>query len=96
MKKSVCLVGNSSAFIREGAYIGTPTVNIGSRQEGRDRVGSLIDVGYKRAGIIYKNLEDKEWAKTVYAKAEECANSNDDYRNLAKKIYEAIHDNDNT
>lgn len=30
------IVGNSSAAIREGAYLGTPAVNIGSRQLGRD------------------------------------------------------------
>lgn len=30
-----CLIGNSSSGIREGAYIGTPVVNIGTRQNSR-------------------------------------------------------------
>ena len=30
--------------IREGAFIGTPAVNIGTRQEGRDRGSNVIDV----------------------------------------------------
>ena len=37
MEKTVCLVGNSSSGIREGAFIGTPVVNIGSRQQMRAR-----------------------------------------------------------
>ena len=51
MKRAACLVGNSSAFIREGAFIGTPAVNIGSRQVGRDRGQNVIDVPYQRESI---------------------------------------------
>jgi UDP-N-acetylglucosamine 2-epimerase len=51
MRSAACLVGNSSAFIREGAFIGTPAVNIGSRQGGRERGPNLIDVDYDRAAI---------------------------------------------
>jgi UDP-hydrolysing UDP-N-acetyl-D-glucosamine 2-epimerase len=44
MKRTVCLVGNSSSGIREGAFIGTPTVNIGSRQHNRERGANVIEV----------------------------------------------------
>ena len=44
MKNTACLVGNSSSGIREGAFIGTPVVNIGSRQESRERGTNVIDV----------------------------------------------------
>ena len=44
MKRTACLVGNSSSGIREGAFIGTPTVNIGSRQHNRERGANVIDV----------------------------------------------------
>lgn len=43
MRRTACLVGNSSSGIRDGAYIGTPSVNIGSRQEARERAGNVID-----------------------------------------------------
>ena len=46
MKKTVCLVGNSSSGIREGAFMGTPVVNIGSRQSARDRGKNVVDVTY--------------------------------------------------
>jgi UDP-hydrolysing UDP-N-acetyl-D-glucosamine 2-epimerase len=46
MSKTACLVGNSSSGIREGAFIGTPVVNIGSRQHMRERGNNVIDVGH--------------------------------------------------
>lgn len=46
-----CLVGNSSSGIREGAFLGTPVVNIGSRQNGRDRGRNVIDVPHERNAI---------------------------------------------
>ena len=51
MKSAACLVGNSSAPIREGAFLGTPAVNIGSRQHGRDRGANVVDVPNDRAAI---------------------------------------------
>lgn len=52
MKKAACLVGNSSSGIREGAYIGTPVVNIGSRQTARERGANVMDVGYGEKEIL--------------------------------------------
>jgi len=52
MARAACLVGNSSSGIREGAYIGTPVVNIGSRQDGRRRGHNVIDVPYAQASIV--------------------------------------------
>ncbi len=46
-----CLVGNSSVGIRECAFMGVPVVNIGSRQNMRDRGTNIIDVNYKRTEI---------------------------------------------
>ena len=49
---SKCLIGNSSVGIRECAYLGVPVVNIGSRQSGREKAKSVIDVAYKKEEII--------------------------------------------
>jgi len=46
-----CLVGNSSVGIRESSYLGIPVVNIGSRQDGRERGKNIIDVNYSRKEI---------------------------------------------
>ena len=49
---SKCLIGNSSVGIRECAYLGIPVVNIGSRQSGRQKSKSVIDVDYETTLII--------------------------------------------
>jgi UDP-hydrolysing UDP-N-acetyl-D-glucosamine 2-epimerase len=51
MARTACLVGNSSSGIREGAFIGTPVVNIGTRQAGRERGHNVIDAPHDRAAI---------------------------------------------
>lgn len=52
MKKAVCLVGNSSSGIREGAFIGTPVVNVGSRQDMRERGSNVRQVDHDRGAIF--------------------------------------------
>lgn len=52
LHNSQCLVGNSSVGIRECAFLGTPVINIGSRQNGRDRGENVLDIGYHRKDII--------------------------------------------
>ena len=37
LKYARCIIGNSSAGIRESSLLGTPSVNIGSRQKNRER-----------------------------------------------------------
>ncbi len=49
--KSWCIVGNSSVAIRECSFLGVPAVNIGSRQQGRDRGGNVLDVDYHHDAI---------------------------------------------
>ncbi|HSK19853.1 MAG TPA: UDP-N-acetylglucosamine 2-epimerase [Longimicrobiales bacterium] len=48
---SHCIVGNSSVGIRECSYLGVPTVNIGTRQFGRERASNVQDVDYDRTQI---------------------------------------------
>jgi len=52
MDMCACMVGNSSSAIREGAIIGVPAVNIGTRQQGRERGRNVLDVDYDREQIL--------------------------------------------
>lgn len=45
------LIGNSSVGIRECSFLGVPVVNIGSRQQGRERGANVVDVPHDRAAI---------------------------------------------
>jgi UDP-hydrolysing UDP-N-acetyl-D-glucosamine 2-epimerase len=51
LNNSSCVVGNSSAGIRECSFMGVPTVNIGSRQNLRERASNVLDVSYKNDEI---------------------------------------------
>ena len=53
---AACIVGNTSSGLREGAFLGTPCVNIGSRQRGRERATNVLDVTYD-ADAIHAGIE---------------------------------------
>lgn len=60
---SIALIGNSSAGIRECAFLGVNAVNIGNRQKGRDRAGNVIDTNYDSLEIenaILKFMNSKK------------------------------------
>lgn len=48
----VACVGNSSSGLKETPAFGCPTVNIGSRQEGRLRGENVLDADYSSADIV--------------------------------------------
>lgn len=52
IKRCSCIVGNSSSGIREGSFLGTPCVNIGSRQNQRERAHNVVDVGHDAEAIF--------------------------------------------
>jgi len=49
-----CLVGNSSSFIREGSYLGTPAVIVGDRQADREHGSNVVFANYDRSEISEK------------------------------------------
>tara|TARA_B100001063_G_scaffold245342_1_gene280774 strand:- start:19051 stop:20208 length:1158 start_codon:yes stop_codon:yes gene_type:complete len=51
VKNSMCLVGNSSVGIRECAFLGVPVVNIGTRQNRRQKSKNVIECDYNIASI---------------------------------------------
>jgi UDP-hydrolysing UDP-N-acetyl-D-glucosamine 2-epimerase len=46
-----CMVGNSSSGIMEAASFALPVVNVGMRQQGRERAANIIDVPAETAAI---------------------------------------------
>jgi UDP-hydrolysing UDP-N-acetyl-D-glucosamine 2-epimerase len=52
LKNSKCLVGNSSAGIRECSFLGVPVINIGNRQNRRLRGNNVTDIGYSKNDIL--------------------------------------------
>lgn len=83
LRTTACLIGNSSCGIKEGSYLGTPVVNIGSRQNNRLRGPNVVDAGYDSKQIvsaIKKQLQNGRYMSSdVYFKAD-----------TAKKISEIL------
>jgi UDP-N-acetylglucosamine 2-epimerase len=60
LKHASCILGNSSSGIREAAFLGTPAVNVGSRQHLRERGANVIDVNESKREIssaVTKQIE---------------------------------------
>jgi len=52
LANSKCLIGNSSVGIRECSYLGVPVVNIGTRQNRRQRGNNVADTQYDKKAIL--------------------------------------------
>jgi len=51
INNSAVLVGNSSSALREGAYLGVPAVNVGTRQGGREHAANVCHADYEPGAI---------------------------------------------
>lgn len=72
LKHSDVVVGNSSSGLIEAPALGTPTVNIGRRQDGRPRADSVIDCAEKSGDIaqaIWRALSSEHSRKAAEAKS---------------------------
>lgn len=68
LRYAAALVGNSSSGIHETASLHIPTVNIGTRQQGRERPGNVVDVSNNADDIVRglkKVVSDKKFIKKV-------------------------------
>ena len=62
------LIGNSSSGIHETPTMKIPAINIGNRQQGRERAENVIDVPHEKEAIvsaIYRALDDTEFLQKV-------------------------------
>lgn len=70
LKHSDCLIGNSSVGIRECAFLGVPVINIGSRQNRRERGENSVDVDYSQeqieAAIVASIQKGKTISSSIY------------------------------
>lgn len=64
MANAACIVGNSSTGIREASFLGTPAVNVGDRQTGRERYDHVIDA---MSGSEVKEGIEKQVAHGPYS-----------------------------
>ena len=68
LKNAEFIIGNSSAGIREAPYYGIPTINIGTRQDNRSSLNSIINTSYNT-----KDIENAIACKKIIKTKEEVA-----------------------
>lgn len=91
MRLVSAVAGNSSSGILEAPSFRIPTVNIGDRQKGRIRAGSVIDVECRKEEII-KGLEKALHDKKFRDGLQEIANPYDPYQdgNVSGRIVSVL------
>ena len=67
LKNTNCIIGNSSAGIREAPFYGVPAINIGTRQNNRFRHRSVINIRFNKNLILktMKSLKNKKKLKKI-------------------------------
>ena len=89
------LVGNSSSGIIESSLFKLPVINLGTRQQGREKAENVIDVDYNRDEILsaLKFIESEDYKKQL----ESCINPYGDGKACERicKILKEIELNDN-
>lgn len=82
MAHACCMVGNSSAGIREAATFGVPVINIGDRQKGRERNHNVTDVRCDYSELInaIKSVKDNKFEKKNLYYKKDCS------KNIAREI----------
>jgi len=58
LNNASCAVGNSSSFLREGAFLGVPVVIVGDRQKNREHGCNILFSDYN-ADMIIKKIADQ-------------------------------------
>jgi UDP-hydrolysing UDP-N-acetyl-D-glucosamine 2-epimerase len=74
LANAACAIGNSSSFVRDASYFGTPVVLVGNRQEGRETAEHLVRVPPQTeeiVGAVRARLEHGRYApSTLYGDGE--------------------------
>ncbi|MFQ5661952.1 MAG: UDP-N-acetylglucosamine 2-epimerase [Candidatus Paceibacteria bacterium] len=83
LKNANCMVGNSSAGIKECSFLGIPVVNIGSRQGKRLRVKNVINTSEEKEKI--KKAIEKQLLNGIYKKSNLYYKKNTS-KNIAKTL----------
>ena len=86
LNNSKCIVGNSSVGIRESSYLGVPSINIGNRQQGREKAKNVVQTNYRSQDILksinYQLKKGKYKKSTLYGNG----NSGKKIVDIIKKI----------
>lgn len=68
LRRAACAIGNSSSFVRDSTFFGTPVVLIGDRQEGRETAENALAVPPDEQSIhsaVVRQMERGRYAPSI-------------------------------
>lgn len=89
LNNALCCIGNSSSFIRECSFLGTPAVIVGDRQEGREHGANVAFADYDTEAVF--RAGEKQIKHGKYA-SEKIFGKGDTGKKVAKKLSEITFD----
>ena len=81
VNRSECLIGNTSSGIRESSFLGLPFINIGDRQDQRERGNNVLDTKINHKSI-FMNIKKAIKRKRRIKKSRLYGNGNTSYKIL--------------
>lgn len=78
LKNAKCIIGNSSAGVREAPFYGLPSINIGTRQNNRAFAASIINVKSEQREIFDSIMNIYNKQISIYAIEKEFGDGNSD------------------
>ena len=96
LSQSRCLVGNSSVGIRECAFLGTPVVNLGGRQRGRERSDNVYDCPWDAEALtqaLGKQIQSSYGSSQLYGSGYSGEHMADIVAHLIQPCVKQFHEN---
>lgn len=94
LKNAACAIGNSSSFIRDTTFSGTPVVLVGDRQVGRERGENLIEAEFCQTdlskAINFQLAHGKYFNNNLYGDGNASGKIVDILKNFSPKIQKTI------
>lgn len=94
LANTACAIGNSSSFVRDASYFGTPVVLVGNRQKGRETAEHVMRVKASKENIlsaVRKQLEHGRYSpSTLYGDGHVSERVADAIANLAPYIQKQL------
>lgn len=96
LQKCACIIGNSSAGIKEASYLGVPCVNVGTRQSDRLRGPNVIDASENISSLtdaIAKQMKHGRYPRSdIYWKPDCSKNMTNTLSTLPLYVQKRFHD----
>ncbi len=95
LANATCAIGNSSSFVRDASYFGTPVVLAGARQEGREIDEHVLSVPVRSqeivSGVEYQLAHGRYYPSVLYGDGHVARRISDSLAHLRPYVQKRLH-----